>query len=135
MSIQEVLTNQSTWLPFFFFFNNIYVSEQRVVCCSHQSDRLGYVSRTKQIAALRYVSRTNQSVVFVLWFEKCSNFNEVTGYSERAVPNRIIFQNEKCWLFCVLNMYMYFTALYEKCDTTEQMKDVRLPIVNLLLVL
>ena len=27
----------------------------RVVCCSHQSDRLGYVSRTNQIAALGYV--------------------------------------------------------------------------------
>ena len=32
----------------------------RVVCCSHQSDRLVYVSRTNQIAALGYVSRTNQ---------------------------------------------------------------------------
>ena len=46
---------------------------------------LGYVSRTNQIAALGYVSRTNQSVVFVLWFERCSNFNEVMGDSERAV--------------------------------------------------
>ena len=44
-----------------------------MVCCSHQSDRL------------KYVSRTNQSVVFVLWFERCSNFNEVMGDSERAV--------------------------------------------------
>ena len=32
-----------------------------------------------------YVSRTNQSVVFVLWFEGCSSFNEVMGDSERAV--------------------------------------------------
>ena len=55
------------------------------ICCSHQSDRLGYVSRTNQIAALGYVSRTNQSVVFVLWFERCSSFNEVMGDSERAV--------------------------------------------------
>ena len=53
--------------------NNIYVSVQRVVCCSHQSDRLGYVTRT------------NQSVVFFLWFERCSNFNEVRGDSVRAV--------------------------------------------------
>ena len=30
---------------------------------------------------------------------------------------------------------MYFTAVYEKCDTTEQMKDIRLPMVNVLLVL
>ena len=70
---------------FCFLFNNIYVSVQRVVCCSHQSDRLRNVSRTNQIAALGYVSRTNQSVVFVLWFERCSNFNEVMVDSERAV--------------------------------------------------
>ena len=38
-----------------------------------------YVARTNQIAALVYVSRTNQSVVFVLWFERCSNFNKVIG--------------------------------------------------------
>ena len=68
-----------------FVFLNIHVSVWRVVCCSHQSDRLGYVSRTNQIAALGYVSRTNQSVVFVLWFERCSNFNEVIRDSERAV--------------------------------------------------
>ena len=65
--------------------NNIYASVQSVVCCSHQSDSLGYVSRTNQIAALGYVSRTNQSVIFVLWFERCSNFNKVMGDSERAV--------------------------------------------------
>ena len=65
--------------------NNIYASVQSVVCCSHQSDSLGYVSRTNQIAALGYVSRTNQSVIFVLWFERCSNFNKVVGDSERAV--------------------------------------------------
>ena len=65
--------------------NNIYVSVQRVVCCSHQSDRLGYVTRTNQIAASGYVSRTNQSVFFFLWFERCSNFNEVRGDSVRAV--------------------------------------------------
>ena len=72
----------------FFFIkknNNIYVNVQKEVCCSHQSDRLGYVSRTNQIAALEYVSRTNQSVVFVLWFERCSNFIEVMVVSERAV--------------------------------------------------
>ena len=33
----------------------------RVVCCSHQSDRLGYLSRTNQITALRYTSRTNHA--------------------------------------------------------------------------
>ena len=35
------------------------------------------VARTNQIAALGYLSRINQSVVFVLWFERCSNFNFV----------------------------------------------------------
>ena len=40
-----------------------------------------YVARTNQIATLGYVYRTNQSVVFVLWFERCSNFNEVMGDS------------------------------------------------------
>ena len=64
--------------------NNIYVSVKKVVCCSHQSDRLGYVSRTNQIAALGHVSRTAQSIVFVLWFERCSNFNEVMGDSAKA---------------------------------------------------
>ena len=28
-----------------------------------------------------------------------------------------------------------FTALYEKCDSTGQMKDIRLPIVHVLLML
>ena len=44
-----------------------------MVCCLHQSDRLGYVSRT------------NQSAVYNLWFERCSNFNEVMRDLERAV--------------------------------------------------
>ena len=43
-----------------------------------------YVSRANQIAALGYVSRTTQSVVFVLWFKRGSNFNEVIGDSARA---------------------------------------------------
>ena len=73
-----------------FIYNYSFVIARRikkvkkVVCCSHQSDRLGYVSRTNQIAALRHVSRTAQSVVFVLWFERCSNFNEVMGDSAKA---------------------------------------------------
>ena len=32
-----------------------------------------------------FVSRTNQSVVFVLWLKECSKFNEVTDDSERAI--------------------------------------------------
>ena len=63
----------------------IYGSVQKVVYCSHQSDRLWYVSHTNQIAALGFASRTNQSVFFVLWFERCSNFNEAMGDSERVV--------------------------------------------------
>ena len=51
----------------------MYVLVQRVVCYSHQSDLLGYVSCT------------NQNVVFVLWFERCSNFIEGIRDSERAV--------------------------------------------------
>ena len=39
----------------------------RVECCLNQSDCLGYVSHTDQISVLEYVSRTNQSVVFVLF--------------------------------------------------------------------
>ena len=53
--------------------NNIYVSVQKVLRCSHQSNRLGNVSRT------------DQSVVFALWFERCSNFNEVIADLERVV--------------------------------------------------
>ena len=36
------------------------------------------------------------------------------GFGESDSLNGIIFLNEKCWLFCVFNVYMYFTALYEK---------------------
>ena len=93
-----------------------------------------YISRTNQIAALGYVSCTNQSVVFVLWFERCSNFNEVMGNSERAVRKlESSFRLGSVGFSVFLNVY--FTALYEKCDTTGQMKDIRLPIVNVLLML
>ena len=34
--------------------------------------------------------------------------------------------------FSVFNVY--FTALYEECDTTGRMKDIRLPILNVLLL-
>ena len=30
---------------------------------------------------------------------------------------------------------MYLTALHEKCDTSGQMKDISLPLVNVLLML
>ena len=36
----------------------------RVVCCSHQSDRRIWVSRTNRIATLGYVTRTNRITAF-----------------------------------------------------------------------
>ena len=33
---------------------------------------------------------------------------------------------------CFFNVY--FTALFEECDITGQMKDIRLPMVNVLLI-
>ena len=100
-------------IELFFFIkkNNVYVSVQRVVCCSHRSDRLGYVSRTNQIAAVGYVFRTYQSVVFVLWFERCSNFNEVMRDSERAVRKMESFFRMRnvafsVFLACILPRFM-----------------------------
>ena len=80
---------------------------QRVVCCSHQSDRL------------EYVSRTNQSVVFVLWFERCSNFNEVMGDSERAVrkiesPFRMRNVGFSVFLTCILPRFMRNAILLDR---------------------
>ena len=72
-----------------FFFNeeknNIQVNVQKVVHCSQQSDHLGYVSHPNQITTLGSVSCANQSIVFVLWFERCSNFKKVMVDLERAV--------------------------------------------------
>ena len=70
-----------------------------MVCCLHQSDRL------------EYVSRTNQSVVFVLWFERCSNFNEVMGDSERAVRKIASYFRKRnvsfsVFLTCILPRFM-----------------------------
>ena len=105
-----------------------------MVCCSHQLDRLGYVSRTNQIAALRCVSRTNQSVVFVPWFERCSNSSEVKGDSDRAVRKmKSSFRMENVGFSVFLTFF--FTALYEKRDTTGQLNDITLPIVKVLLML
>ena len=92
---------------FCFLFNNIYVSVQGGVCCSHQSDRLGNVSRT------------NQSVVFVLWFERCSNFNEVMGDSERAVrkiesPFRMRNVGFSVFLTCILPRFMRNAILLDR---------------------
>ena len=82
-----------------------------MACCSHQSDRLGYISRTNEIAASGCVSRTNRSVVFVLWFEKCSNFNKGKGDSERAVrkmesSSRMRNVGVSVFLTCILPRFM-----------------------------
>ena len=82
-----------------------------MACCSHQSDRLGYISRTNEIAASGCVSRTNRSFVFVLWFEKCSNFNKVKGDSERAVRKmessfRMRNVGVSVFLTCILPRFM-----------------------------
>ena len=110
----------TTFLSYYFLIkkNDIYVSVQRVVCCSHQSDRLGYVSRTNQIAALGYLSRTNQSVVSVVWFEKSSNFNEVMGDSERGVRET---RNVDFCLFltCTLPRFIRNVILLDRCKISD----------------
>ena len=72
--------------------------------------RRWYVARINQIAALGYVSRTNQSFVFVLWFERCSNFNEVMGDSERAV-RRMELEWEMLAFLCFKRVF--YRALWE----------------------
>ena len=72
---------------------------------------LGYVSCTNQIATLGHVSHTNQSVVFALWFERCSNFNEVMGDSQRAVHKmessfRMRNVSFSVFLTCILPLFM-----------------------------
>ena len=78
-----------------------------MVCCSHQSDRLGYVSRT------------NQSVVFVLLFERCSNFNEVMGDSEREVRKmessfRMRNFGSSVFLTCILPRFIRNAILLDR---------------------
>ena len=70
-----------------------------------------YVTPTNQISAVGYVSRTNQSVVFVLWFERCLNFSEVMGDSERAISKMESSFRMRNVGFSVSNVY--FTAFYE----------------------
>ena len=87
------------------------------VSISHQSDRRIRV----------HISHQSESR-FVLSFERLKFQQSNGGFGESDWQNGIIFQNEKCWLFCVSDVY--FTALHEKCDTIGQMKDIRLPIVS-----
>ena len=78
------------------------------VCISHQSDR-----------CIRVLFRTNQSVFFVLWFEGCSNFNEVMGDSERAVrkiesPFRMRNVGFSVFLTCILPRFMRNAILLDR---------------------
>ena len=84
---------------------------------SHQSDRRIRV-------CISYQSERR----FVLWFERCSNFNEVMEDSERAVHKmessfRMRNVRFSVYLTCILPRFMKNAIL-------RQMKDIRLPIVN-----
>ena len=64
---------------------------------------------------------------------RCSYFNESTQDSERAVRKmelsfRMRNVSSSVFLTCL-------TTPYEKCDTTGQMNDIRLSLVNVLLML
>ena len=65
------------------------------------------------------LSRTNQSVVFVLWFERCSNFKEEMGDSERAVrkmESSFRMRNVDFSLFitCILPRFMRNSILLDR---------------------
>ena len=74
-----------------------------------------------------YVSRTNQSVVFVLWFEGCSNFNDVMGDSERAVRKMessikmrsIAFS---VFLTCILPPFMRNAILLDRWKISDYLR-------------
>ena len=56
-------------------------------------------------------TRTNRSVIFVLWLEGCSNFSEVMGDSERAVRKmestfRMRNVGFSVFLTCILPLFM-----------------------------
>ena len=65
------------------------------------------------------LSRTNQSVVFVLWFERCSNFKEEMGDSERAVRKmessfRMRNVDFSLFLTCILPRFMRNSILLDR---------------------
>ena len=87
------------------------------ICISHQSDR-----------RIRVCISHQSERRFVLWFERCSNFNEVTKDSARAVHKmessfRMRNVSFSVHLTCILPRFMRNAIL-------RQMKDIRLPIVN-----
>ena len=78
-----------------------------------------YVTPTNQISAVGLVSRTNQSVVFVLWFERCLNFSEVMGDSERAIRKmessfRMRNVDFSLFLACILSRFMRNSMLLDR---------------------
>ena len=95
----------------------------RVVCYSQRSDR-----RIRLCISHQSVRRFGSLVWETFKFQPSNG-----GFGESGSQDGIIIQNEKWWLFCVFNAY--FTALKEKYDTTEQMKDIRLSTLNVLLML
>ena len=90
--------------------------------------RKWYVARTNQIAALGYVSRTNQSAVFVLWFERCSNFNE-EGFGERG-SERAVRKLESS--FRMRNAFLCFKRVFYRAlrEMRYYWTDKRYQITN-----
>ena len=102
-----------------------------MVCCSHQSHCLRYVSRCNQIAALGYVSRTNQSVVFVLWFERCSSFlYPVWSLQSAFCTNRYPWHQYSLFLVTVIRTTH---PIYHKIPVCELTRHFRYFRVNTLL--
>ena len=87
------------------------------VCIPHQSDR-----------RIRVCISHQSERRFVLWFERCSNFNEVMEDSERAVHKM-----ESSFRMRNVRFPVYLTFIlprFMKNAILRQMKDIRLPIVN-----
>ena len=77
---------------------------------------------------IRVLSRTNQSIGFVLQFERYSNFNKVMGDSER-----VVCKMESSFRMRNVGFSVFLTCILP-CSTA-QLKDIRLPKVNELLML
>ena len=103
---------------FFFFF---FFSLKKKKKTSMLEYREWFVARTNQIVSGMYLAPTRASFLFF-------------GLRESAVRKMESSFRMRNFGFSVF-FYVYFTALYEKCDTTGQMKDIRLPIVSVLLML
>ena len=78
------------------------------VCISHQSDR-----------RIRVCISHQSERRFVLWFERCSNFNEVMGDSERAVRKiessfRMRNVGFSVFLTCILPRFMRNAILLDR---------------------